>query len=226
MSCLSCCPLGCISRTQPPSFGNLVDRLHQLQHRYWLLALAVLLPLADSLSPTPVESFGQVQPIRTSSLSVHLLSSTACLLSLSRAEWPWQKQHSSLCTAQWSEERLLWVYEVQGSVHGYKTHCSVIQTTTSRQELLQSAYHYLTLIFMFNCNNYCNFANILIFTVLKIHHLSVDNLYVSYVVEWVPRSLMKQGENQAPRALLNQICLPIILQTNTIHFSINGAIAR
>jgi len=26
--------------------------------------------------------------------------------------------------------------------------------------------------------------------------------------------------------LLNQICLPIILQTNTIQFSINGAIAR
>ena len=36
---------------------------------------------------------------------------------------------------------------------------------------------------MFNCNNYCNFANILFFTVLKIHHLSVDNLYVSSVVE-------------------------------------------
>ena len=37
---------------------------------------------------------------------------------------------------------------------------------------------------------------------------------------------LKQGESQTPRALLNQICLPIILQTNTIQFSINGAIAR
>ncbi len=27
---------------------------------------------------------------------------------------------------------------------------------------------------MLNCKNYCNFANILIFTVLKIHHLSVE----------------------------------------------------
>ena len=69
------------------------------QYHYWLpYAVAVaLFPL-----PTPVESFGQVLPVRTSILSVHLLSSIACLLSLEGVECPWQEQRSSLYTARWS----------------------------------------------------------------------------------------------------------------------------
>ena len=76
--------------------------VHLEQHRYWQFALAVLPPLADSLSPTPVVSFGQSPPVRTSNLSVHLLSSTVCLLSPSRVECPWQKQHLSLYIVRWS----------------------------------------------------------------------------------------------------------------------------
>ena len=56
------------------SFGNYVDRLYQMLHRYWQLAFAVLPPLADFLSPTSVESFGQLPPVQTSSLLVHNLS--------------------------------------------------------------------------------------------------------------------------------------------------------
>ena len=54
--------------------------------------------------------------------------------------------------------------------------------------------------------------------------ISLHEEAVFYYIRILPTD--KQGESQAPRALLNQICLPIILQTNTIQFSINGAIAR
>ena len=47
------------------------------QHYNWLQPVVAL---ALFLSPTPVGFFGQSQPVRTSSLSVHYLSSTACYL--------------------------------------------------------------------------------------------------------------------------------------------------
>ena len=65
-------------------------------HHLPLLAVA----LAHCLSLTPVESFGQVLPDRTSSLSVHLLSSIACLQSPLEAECLWQEPRSFPCTAR------------------------------------------------------------------------------------------------------------------------------
>ena len=92
------------------------------RHHYWLPHAVVVDPC---LSPSPIESFGQVLPVRTSILSVHLLSSIACLLSLEGVECPWQKQHLSLYIVRWSvgcalvssSKRQSRADEVSGSSH-------------------------------------------------------------------------------------------------------------
>ena len=89
-------------------FYPLTVEFQVVVHEYLLareVGVAVQLQLVaagvDGL-PRHVQVGGEVLPVRTSILSVHLLSSIACLLSLEGVECPWQKQHLSLYIVRWS----------------------------------------------------------------------------------------------------------------------------
>lgn len=108
-----------------------------LLHRWLLLAVAALVPC---LSPTPVESFGQSLQVRTSSLSVHLLSSTAYLLSPSKAECPWQEQRSSLYTARWSGGCAPVSSSTSGKAERMKFQAAAIRSDRAVKPLLRQSY--------------------------------------------------------------------------------------
>ena len=110
---------------------------HLPHHRHWRPSAVVLAPC---LSPTPVESFCQSQPVRTSSLSVHLLSSIACLLSLEGVECPWQKQHLSLYIVRWSAVCAPVRSSTSGKAERMKFQAAAIRSDRAVKPLLRQSY--------------------------------------------------------------------------------------